>query len=112
MISCSFSFAANLASEEIFIFPESTAKFVYADLSQVRFPLVLRTRLEGDVINPFGMTGTMKLKKYFNSKGVNRHKRDEILLLANENEVLWAVGVGLSNKISVSKTPTHVIEVV
>ena len=98
--------------EEIFIFPESTAKFVYADLSQVRFPLVLRTRLEGDVINPFGMTGTMKLKKYFNSKGVNRHKRDEILLLANENEVLWAVGVGLSNKISVSKTPTHVIEVV
>ena len=58
------------------------------------------------------MSGTMKLKKYMNSKGVNRHKRDEILILANEDEVLWVVGVGLSNKIGVAKTPTHVIEVI
>ena len=47
-----------------------------------------------------------------NAKGVNRHKRDEILILANNEEVLWVVGVGLSNKIAVSKTPTHVIEVI
>ena len=63
------------------------------------------------MINPFGMSGTMKLKKYMNSKGVNRHKRDDILLLTNEEEVLWVVGVGLSNKIGVKKLPTHVIEV-
>ena len=71
----------------------------------------MRTRREGDIITPFGMTGSMKLKKFLNSKGVNRHKRDDILVLAKENEVLWVVGVGLSNKIGVSKTPTHVIEV-
>ena len=71
----------------------------------------MRTRRDGDIISPFGMTGSMKLKKYMNSKGVNRHKRDDILVLAKENEVLWVVGVGLSNKIGVSKVPTHVIEV-
>ena len=54
----------------------------------------------------------MKLKKYLNSKGVLRHKRDELLILADDNEVLWVVGVGLSNKIGVTKTPTHVIEVI
>ena len=54
----------------------------------------------------------MKLKKYLNSKGVNRHKRDDLLLLSNDSEVLWVVGVGLSNKIGVTKIPTHVIEVV
>ena len=47
---------------------------------------------------PFGMRGTMKLKKYLNSKGVNKHKRDEILLLTNNDEVLWVVGVGLMIK--------------
>ncbi len=98
--------------EDVFVFPESTANFVYVDLSRVIMPITLRTRREGDVINPFGMSGTMKLKKYFNSKGVNRHKRDEIPLLAIDDEVLWAVGVGISNKIGVSKMPTHVIEVV
>ena len=67
---------------------------------------------DGDIITPYGMKGSMKLKKYFNSKGVNRHKRDEIPLLVIDNEVLWAAGVGLSNKIAVEKIPTHVIEVI
>ena len=97
--------------KEVFIFPDSTSNFVYVDLSTISLPLTVRTRQDGDIINPFGMTGTMKLKKYFNSKGVNRHTRDDIILIAKENEVFWAVGVGISNKIGVTKTPTHVIEI-
>lgn len=97
--------------KDVFIFPDSTANFVYVDLSEIHLPLTVRTRREGDIINPFGMLGTMKLKKYFNSKGVNRHTRDDIILLAKDNEILWAAGVGLSNKIGVTKTPTHVIEI-
>lgn len=98
--------------KEIFIFPDSSENFVYVDLSRIKMPLILRTRRDGDIINPFGMRGTMKLKKYLNSKGVNKHKRNDILLLANEDEVLWVVGVGLSDKIGVTSVPTHVIEVV
>lgn len=97
--------------KEIFIFPDAAASFVYADLSKIKMPLIVRTRRDGDIINPFGMRGTMKLKKYLNSKGVNKHKRDEILLLTNNDEVLWVVGVGLSDKIGVTSVPTHVIEV-
>jgi len=96
---------------EMFVFPESTSNFAYVDLSNVDFPLTLRTRRDGDSISPFGMKGSMKLKKFMNSKGVQRHKRDEILLLCNENEVLWVSGVGLSNKIGVKDKPTHVIEI-
>ena len=96
---------------DVFSFPESTATFVYVDLSKNKFPLKIRNRKDGDVINPFGMTGSMKLKKYLNSKGVSRHNRDNLLLLTNEEEVLWVVGVGISNKISVNKIPTHVIEI-
>jgi tRNA(Ile)-lysidine synthase len=97
---------------EIFKFPESTANFAYVDFSNISIPLTLRYRRDGDVINPFGMTGKMKLKKYLNAKGINRHKRDEILVLTDKNEILWAVGIGISNKICVTKTPTHVIEVI
>ncbi len=98
--------------KDIFIFPDSTANFVYVDLSKIELPLTVRTRKEGDIINPFGMTGTMKLKKYFNSKGISRHERDDIILITKANEVLWAQGVGLSNKIGVSTKPTHVIEII
>lgn len=100
------------AENDIFVFPESASNFAYVDLSKVKFPLLIRSRRDGDVINPFGMMGTMKLKKYLNSKGVNRHKRDKLVLLTNTEEVLWVAGVGLSNKICVDKIPTHVIEVI
>ena len=51
---------------ELFIFPSSTANFAYIDLSETPFPLILRTRKDGDIITPFGMKGSMKLKKYMN----------------------------------------------
>ncbi len=98
--------------KDIFVFPESTSNFAYVDLSEVKFPLILRTRKDGDVIRPFGMTGSMKLKKYMNAKGVAKHNRDGILLLCNEDEVLWVLGVGLSSKIGVRTKPTHVLEVI
>ena len=41
----------------------------------------------------------MKLKKYFINKNIPEHKRDEILLLCKGKEVLWAIGVGLSEKL-------------
>ena len=94
----------------LFVFPESTSNFAYVDLSGIKFPLVLRNRKDGDIITPFGMTGSMKLKKYLNSKGVPRHNRDNIMLLCDDKEVLWVIGVGLSNKIGVNEKPTHVIE--
>ena len=98
--------------KDIFVFPEATSNFAYVDLSEVKFPLILRTRHDGDVIRPFGMTGSMKLKKYMNAKGVAKHNRDRILLLCSEEEVLWVLGVGLSSKIGVRTKPTHVLEVI
>lgn len=96
---------------ELFIFPDSTSNFAYVDLTLVDFPLMLRTRKDGDVISPFGMKGSMKLKKFMNAKGVIRHKRDKIPLLCSKEEVLWVSGVGLSSRVSVKDKPTHVIEI-
>ena len=97
--------------KELFIFPEATSNFVYVDLSKIKMPLTIRTRQDGDMISPFGMSGSMKLKKYLNSKCIPRHDRDNLLLLTDKKEILWVIGVGISNKIGVVDTPTHVIEI-
>ena len=56
----------------------------------------LRTRLPGDRITPFGMQGSMKLKDYLISKGVDQPFRDGWPLLCQGQEVLWVIGVGAS----------------
>ena len=91
-------------------FPKETDLSALVDLSRVSKELVLRTRRDGDVITPFGMNGKMKLKKYLISKKVPVQKRDELPILAQGNEALWVVGVGISEKLRVAKLPTNVVK--
>lgn len=95
--------------------PDITDKFssrtVFVDLSAVDFDFELRNRKDGDIIQPFGMNGHQKLKKYLNSKKIPNHKKDELIFLVQGNEILWAVDLGLSDKIKVKTKPTHKIEV-
>ena len=53
----------------------------------------------------------MKLKKLFINKGIEKLERNDVLLLCKKQEVLWAAGVCLSEKLRVQKLPTHVLTV-
>lgn len=110
-----FENGVNLTLEKyekpIEYFPKKSAKFIFADFSKINFPLVLRTRRNGDIIQPLGMKGKMKLKKYFINKNIPGYQRDKILLLCQGSEVLWASGVGMSEKLRVTDNPTHRLEV-
>ena len=87
-------------------FPDETENYAFVNLT---FPLILRTRRDGDIINPFGMKGSMKLKKYFINKNIEKYKRDEIVLLCNEKEVLWIPEAGLSEKLRAEKAPLYFV---
>lgn len=93
-----------------FSFPAENANLAYVNFDGVGLDLIIRTRRDGDIITPFGMSGSMKLKKYLNSKSISQHDKDELVLLTKGPEVLWVAGVGLSNKLKVVNRPTHVIE--
>ena len=93
-------------------FPSENALTAYVNLDDVGLDLTLRTRRDGDFITPFGMSGSMKLKKYLNSKGVSQHEKNELILLAKGAEVLWVAGIGISNKLKVVNKPTHVLKLV
>ncbi len=100
-------FTIEKYNEKIDNFPKTISNTAYVDLSKINFPLELRTRRNGDIIQPFGMQGKMKLKKYFINKNIPEHDRDKIVLLCKDEEVLWAAGIGLSEKLRVNDFPTH-----
>lgn len=91
-------------------FPKDSDYTAYVNLDEINF--TLRTRKQGDIIVPFGTEGTQKLKKYLNNKKVPDYKKDCILFLCRQNEVFWAIGLGISNKIKVDTTATHVLKLV
>ena len=79
--------------------PKSNEFEAVVNKNELVFPLELRTRNLGDIIQPFSHNSTVKLKDYFIDKKIPEHKRDSIPLLCKGKEVLWAIGVGLSEKL-------------
>ena len=82
--------------------------YAYVQLNDINF--ILRTRLDGDVIQPLGMKGHQKLKKYLNEKKLASYEKDRLIVLAHGKEIYWAAGCGLSEKIKSCDKPTHVLK--
>lgn len=59
---------------------------------------VVRTRRDGDFIHPLGAPGRQKLSDYFINRKIDRPLRDIVPLIARGSEVLWVMGVGISEK--------------
>lgn len=103
-----FIFSIKKFKQEIKSYPKDCELTAYINTDNIDF--TLRHRKDGDFIQPLGLKGTQKFKKYLNEKKIPNHQKDEIVLLCNCNEVLWAAGFGLSDKIKVTQYPTHVIK--
>lgn len=91
-------------------FPKETDLKAFVELKEIRFPFTLRTRKDGDIIQPFGMKGKMKLKKYLINKRIPKEKRDVLPVLAKGNEIFWVIGVGISEKLRVAQNPDYVFK--
>ena len=88
-------------------FPDDEQNIAYVNLAKMPMPFELRTRQDGDIIKPLGSSGTQKLKKYLNTKKIPNHEKDNLFFLTQGNEILWAINLGISDKIKVTTHPTH-----
>ena len=62
--------------------------------------LFARSRRMGDRFHPHGLDGSKKLKDYFIDKKIPRKERDRILLIADENEILWIPGLAAGSRLN------------
>ncbi len=58
----------------------------------------LRVRRAGDWISPLGTDGSKSLSDYLTDRKIDQPLRDRLPVLAKGGEVLWVVGVGISNR--------------
>jgi tRNA(Ile)-lysidine synthase len=83
---------------------------VYMDLEAMRFPLVIRNSRPGDRIQPLGMEGIKKLKNYFIDMKTSQRDRRKIPIMADDHEVLWIVGMRLSERVKITDKTKKVVQ--
>ena len=70
--------------------------------------LIIRSRKNGDVFYPTGMTGKKTLSNFFTDKKIPRDKRDEIPILTADGEVVCIGGVHYDRRFYNSDTSFNV----
>ena len=84
----------------------------WLDYDKIKDTVVIRNRQPGDylVVNASG--GRKKLKEYLIDCKVPREKRGQIILAAQGQEILWAVGLRLNEAYKVGPDTREVLEIV
>ncbi|KAB3532377.1 tRNA lysidine(34) synthetase TilS [Alkaliphilus pronyensis] len=91
-----------------FQFPKEAFKKAF-DWDIIKGGLLVRNRKEGDRFWPLGMKGTKKLKDYFIDCKIDRHKRDRIPLICDDEEIIWVVGHRISDLYKITKDTTRIL---
>jgi tRNA(Ile)-lysidine synthase len=89
-----------------------TAKNKYCfDLDKIQLPLIVRNRKDGDWFQPLGMQGRQKLKSFFIDHKITRKKRNEVILLADQQSVIWIENMHLSDRVKITPQTKNILEI-
>ena len=81
------------------------------DYDKIKFSLQLRTRREGDYLVVDCRGHRKKLNRYFIDEKIPGRRRDEMLLLADGDHIVWVVGGRISEEYKVTETTRNVLVV-
>lgn len=85
---------------------------VCLDWSKIEPPLVIRNRRDGDRIQPLGMSGRQKIKKYFIDHKIPADQRDGIMLLVDRLSVVYMENGHMSDRVKLLPTTKTLLKLV
>jgi len=83
--------------------------FAYVDADKLIFPLVLRSRQQGDKFKPLGMNNFKKLSDFFIDEKVPLSDKERVPVLVNGNgEIIWIAGWRQDDRYKLTESTRHV----
>lgn len=100
----------TLTKEQCVILP--TGRYSKAfDYDKIKDKLHIRSRKNGDVMQPMGMSGTKKIKDILIDAKVDTETRETIPLLCDGDEIIWLVGHHMSEAYKIEESTKQVLRV-
>lgn len=83
----------------------------FFDYDKICMSLTFRNREDGDYFKPINSSGTKKLKKYFIDNKIPRELRDKYFLLTIGSEVLWIVGLSVTDNYKPTNKTKNILRI-
>ncbi len=82
------------------------------DGDKIKWPLVIRSRRDGDWFQPLGMQGRQKIKDFFINHKVPVGERDKIMLFADKISVIGIENMHISERVKITGHTKNVLKLI
>jgi tRNA(Ile)-lysidine synthase len=79
------------------------------DAAKVRFPLIVRSRRDGDRYRPLGAPGRKKLKEIMRVRGVPLEERGRRPVFLSAGEIVWVLGLPVADDFKITPATARVL---
>jgi tRNA(Ile)-lysidine synthase len=79
------------------------------DAGKLEFPLLVRSRREGDRYRPLGAPGRKKLKEVMRARGIPEEERNRLPVFVSGGEIVWAPGLPVAEDYKVTPATEDVV---
>jgi tRNA(Ile)-lysidine synthase len=83
----------------------------YFDLEYMPKNLLIRNWIKGDKLTPFGFDGTVKVSDLLTNMKIDNIKKEKLLVMTDKVNIVWVLGVRMSDKYAVKKDSTKVMKI-
>ncbi len=85
---------------------------IFVDADKLQFPLVLRHWNEGDLFQPFGMSGqSKKVSKLFKDEKLSLIEKENVWLLCSNNQIVWVIGMRQDERFRIENTTKNILKI-
>jgi len=80
------------------------------DFERIKMPLIARRRRPGDRFVPLGLMSDKKLGKFLTAQRVPRQVREEVIVVADIEKIIWVCPVRISEQVKVTNETRTVLQ--
>ena len=94
-----FSFATVTKNKDFLPDPDPLA--AQLDISELSFPLTIRTWKEGDYFYPLGMRKKKKIARFLIDKKLNRAEKEKAMVVLSGDRIIWLAGMRIDERVKI-----------
>lgn len=83
----------------------------YLDASLIKFPVKLRSWINGDSFTPLGMKNTKKLSDFFTDLKLDAFQKNQVMLLESNNEIIAVIPYRINEKFKLTDKTTYTLTI-